>query len=170
MKRFIIWLAITVVFVLLLAYSYLYYLYAYDVKIGQHLSLSDDASTAVKKLEYMDVYIGAIAKNIHRNDARFVFKRERLTCDAQLTILGTLKQRLEETTKMNPESFEYQQAMAQISGQEYDHTLDSIDNIIHSCWLRQNMLVVFTLWFGWFFYIVGTCFCINWCTIADELF
>lgn len=170
MKRFIIWSMITIVYVCLLGYAYLYNSYFYKVKIGQYLSLSDDASTATKKLEYVNEYVDAINKQIDKDDARFIFKQERLTKTAQLVILSTLKQRLEETTRMNPESFEYQQAMAQISGQEYDHTLDSIDNIIHSCWFRQNMFVVFILWFGWAVYIVLTCVCVNWSTVADELF
>ena len=169
MKRIIIWANITIVFMLLLGYAYIYNWYIYDVRIGQYLSLSDDASTAEKKLEYIDKYIASINKYIHRNDARFVFKRERLTCDVQLIVLETLKQRLEETTRMNPESFEYQQAMAQISGQEYGHTLDSINSIIHSCWLRQNLFVVFVLWFGPIIYGLLTSRCINWETVADEL-
>jgi hypothetical protein len=63
---------------------------------------------------------------------------------------------------MKPDSFEYQQAMAQISGQEFDHTLAEINGIIHSCWLRQNNIAIFNLWFSWMpcliFFIVGAVF------------
>lgn len=138
----ILWLA----FLVCGTYSYTY---RYDVAIGQHARLADDASTASKKLEYLEKYVGAVGEHITRNDARFIFKRERLTRDVQLEVLQTLVQRLGEAAKMDPQSFEYQTAMQQLTTQEFDHVLYAINGIIHACWLRQSGWLVFCLWFSW---------------------
>ena len=129
--------------------------YFYDVKISQFVKLADDASTADKKLEYLLKYENAIRSFIWNNEARYVFKRERLTRDKQLEIIGTLVQRLTEAKTMNPVSFEYQTAMSQITGQEFNHTLADIDSIIHDCWLRQSAFAVFCLWFAWIPCLLG---------------
>jgi len=124
------------------------YFYTYDVQIGQYLKLADDASTASCKLEYLQKYAEQIKANITRNQARFIFQRERLTRDTQLRIIQTLIERLRITSEMNPASFEYQQAMAQITSQEFNHTLKDINEVIRSCWFRQSPLI-FELWFWW---------------------
>ena len=134
---------------LLLGLGLAYSVYWYDVRVGQYIELSDDASTASAKLHFLEKYVEQIKLNITRNDARYIFKRERLTRDRQLEILSTLMQRLKTASMMKPESFEYQQAMAQITGQEYNHILNDIDIIMQECWLRQSRLCVFELWFSW---------------------
>jgi hypothetical protein len=169
MKRIITWILITIAYLMILINSLVYRYYSYEVKVGQYLELSDDASTAKVKLEYLKQFIDAIEKNITRNDARYIFKKERLTKDAQLKIIKTLQTRLEETAEMKPESFEYQQAMSQISGQEYDHTFSEIDNIIRGCWSRQNdfALIIPTIaLIGW---IIATLILINWDTFLGIL-
>lgn len=112
--------------------------YSYSVKVEQYLSLADDASTAKAKLAYLHGYKKSIRTHIVRNDARYIFKKIRLTRDEQLKIIDTLLQRLTTTSEMDPKSFEYQQAMAQLSGQEFNHTLEDIDYILWNCWLRQH--------------------------------
>lgn len=135
-------------------YGWLYLDYYYEVGIGQYIRLADDASTAEKKLEYLKRYEGAIRLKIVRNDARFIFKQERLTRDTQLVILGTLQTRLQDSTEMNPLSFEYQTAMQQITGQEFEHELTEINDIIWGCWYRQSGLVIFCLWFAWLPWVI----------------
>ena len=144
-----------VLWIFLLIHGMIYYGYWYDVKVGQYVKLSDDASTADVKLQYLVKYAEQVKSLIKRNDARYVFKRERLTRDAQVRIIETLVERLKQASEMNPKSFEYQQAMAQISGQEYDHTLQEIDGIMRSCWLRQASIVVFGLWISWLPCLIG---------------
>jgi len=129
--------------------------YSYDVAVGQYVKLADDASTAQLKTDYLSQYTRAIDARILRNDARFIFKCERLTRDTQLKVIGSLMERLRDTTAMDPKSFEYQQAMLQLTGQEFDHTLQEVDIIMQSCWLRQSPGMVFGLWFSWLFFLVG---------------
>lgn len=119
--------------------------YFYDKQIGQYLKLADDASTAQIKLQYFYQYRD-LASQISRNDAYFIFKQKQYTRDEQLKILDTLIIRLEDATNMDPQSFEYQQAMYQISGQEFNHTLERINSIFFNAWLRSGMISYWVIW------------------------
>ena len=136
-------------FVVSLVGGGIYLEYSYNVRMGQYAQLADDASTAQEKLRYLNKYQEQVQKHIVRNEARYIFKKERLTRTNQLAILDTLIQRLDEATKMKPDTMQYQQAMLQITGQEFDHVLAAINNIFNACWLRQSALAVFALWFSW---------------------
>ena len=160
--RLLIWLLITVICMLLLTYGLLFYCYLYSVNVSQYLKLADDASTAQTKLEYLNKYKEATIKHIKRNEGRYVFKQNRLTRDVQLSIIDTLISRLNDMNKMDTKSFEYQQAMLQITGQEFDHTINEIDGVIHSCWLRQNSFAVFCLWFLWLIWVISCFICADW--------
>ena len=127
----------------------IYYDYSYSVRMGQYAQLADDASTATMKLEYLTKYKEQVKKHIVRNDARYLFRKERLTKDNQLVILDTLVQRLNEAKEMKPDTMQYQQAMLQITGQEFDHVLGEINAVFKACWLRQSFAAVFALWFSW---------------------
>jgi len=132
----------------------IYLTYSFTVRMGQYAQLGDDASTAEKKLEYLQKYKEQVQKHIVRNDARYFFKKERLTRDNQIAILDTLIQRLEEAAQMQPDTMQYQQAMLQITGQEFDHVLAAINSIFKSCWLRQSGIAVFALWFSWVLWVL----------------
>ncbi len=135
--------------------GWIYLDYSYDARMGQYARLADDASTAQEKLKYLNKYKERVQKYIVRNEARYIFKKERLTRTNQLAILDTLVQRLDEAVKMKPDTMQYQQAMLQITGQEFDHVLDKINSIFQSCWLRQSGLAVFALWFSWIIWITA---------------
>ena len=142
----------------------IYIAYSYNVRMGQYAQLADDASTAQKKLEHLNNYKEQVQKYIQRNDARYIFKKERLTRDTQILILDTLIQRLDEATKMQPDTMQYQQAMLQITGQEFDHVLAEINSIFNACWLRQSGLAIFALWFSWVLWValfIGGCVSIS---------
>lgn len=117
--------------------------YLYTTQVSQYVQLADDASTPEKKLEYLKEYKEKIEERVTKNDARFIFKRVRLTRDTQLGIIDTLCSRLEDLTKMESNTMQYQQGMLQITGQEFDHTIQSIDSIIHACYIRQHWITFF---------------------------
>ncbi len=162
----VLWIVGLVLFIVFLSWGFIYSLYLYDVEIGQNVSLADDASTAVKKLEYLEKFSVAVRAKITRNQARFIFKRERLTRDKQLEILETLQTRLREAVSMDPTSFEYQTAMGQITGQEFDHALGEINGIMSSCWLRQSPFAIFCLWVSWWMF--GALVCVGYCIVAKD--
>jgi hypothetical protein len=112
--------------------------YSYSLNVGQYLNLADDASVAAVKLDHLREYRVAIQKTVQRNDARLWFTQRQYTRDAQLEILDTLITRLEQMSQMDPKGFEYQTAMQQVSGQEFDHTLNRIDGIFWDCWRRES--------------------------------
>ena len=120
--------------------------YLYTKNYGQYLKLADDASTAQKKLEYLKEYRAAVV-TIPQENAAYIFQQKRLTKTEQLKILDSLLDRLETTSSMKPESLEYQQAMYQITGQEFTHTLDEINDIFNSCYVRKDPMFFF--WYGW---------------------
>jgi ABC-type multidrug transport system fused ATPase/permease subunit len=154
MKAFILIVVSVVGLAICLVSGAVYYTYSYNVRMGQYAQLADDASTAQKKLEHLEKYKERVQKYIYRNEARYLFKKERLTRDNQLEILDTLIQRLEEAKLMKPDTMQYQQAMLQITGQEFDHVLSAINSIFRACWLRQSGMAVFALWFSWIIWLI----------------
>jgi len=115
-----------------------YSAYSYNRDIGQCVRLADDASTPELKLQYLKQYKEAVM-GISQEQARYVFTQSRYTKTAQIKTLDSLLIRLEQTTNMQPASMEYQQAMTQISGQEFDHALVEIDAIFWDCYRRENV-------------------------------
>jgi hypothetical protein len=113
--------------------------YGYSAGIRQYLNLADDASDAPTKLQYLQEYRQAVVENIHHNDARYWFKQRQYTRDIQVQILDTLIGRLQTMTQMDPRSTEYQFAMQQVTGQEFDHVLERIDGIFYACYCREGL-------------------------------
>lgn len=113
--------------------------YGYSRDVRQNLRLADDASDAPTKLKYLRAYRQAVVENIHHNDARYWLRQKQYTRDAQLEILDTLIGRLESMTQMDPKSPEYQFAMQQVSGQEFDNVIDRIDHIFFGCYCREGL-------------------------------
>jgi hypothetical protein len=113
--------------------------YKWKCEAEQYMLLADDASTADIKLLYLRQYRRAIEQKVTRNDARYIFTQERLTRDAQLGVLATLICRLEQISTMDAKSFEYQTAMQQVTGQEFDHAMTDVDGVFKDCWRRQSI-------------------------------
>jgi hypothetical protein len=113
--------------------------YGYSAGVRQYLNLADDASDAPTKLQYLQEYRQAVLDNVHRNDARYWFKQRQYTRDIQVQILDTLLGWLQAMTQMDPRSTEYQFAMQQVTGQEFDHVLARIDGIFYACYCRESL-------------------------------
>jgi len=165
--RYLIAILITLFCTIWLIFGLWISYYSYDVYIGQHLRLADDASVAGVKLDYLNQYKSAIKERILRNDARYFFTRDRLTRDTQLKIIDTLISRLSDMSQMDTKSFEYQQALLQVTGQEFDHTMTEINSVIHSCWIRQSIFVFCGLYLSWLVWLLGMIANINWVTVIE---
>jgi len=118
--------------------------YDYDNNIGSFFELSDKASTIDKKLEYLQQYEAALKNyGLDSGQSTIFFPTKNTNLEENFAVLGSLKQRLVDTAKMNPSSFEYQQAISQITSQEY-------------CWfptdvfLRGFYLKRYLFWLAWF--------------------
>lgn len=153
MKK-LIFLISAILFILAMVLG-IYTAYHYNVDCGQYLSLADDASTANAKLVYLKEYKDAVSQ-IKEENANYIFQQKRYTKSEQLKVLDTLINRLEITSQMDVKSFEYQQAMYQISGQEMNHTLEVINSVFYWCYAREHAYFIlhYILW-GILFLVVG---------------
>jgi hypothetical protein len=115
--------------------------YLYTVRIGQYLRLADDASTPQTKRKYLEQYKDAVIENVKRENARYIFTQTRLTKTTQLEVLDTLILRLDDIAKLTPGSLAYQQGMEQVTGQEFDHTIGSVNGIFKSCYIRESFFL-----------------------------
>jgi len=94
--------------------------YYWENEINSYFELSDQASTLDKKLEYMKQYKQALIDHgLDKGDARYVFKTPQTKLETQMKVLDTLIERMESAKKMDTASLEYQQAIKQITTDEY---------------------------------------------------
>jgi len=140
-----------VLFLATIACGFVWYLrgYLYDVRVGQYVLLADDASLPAAKWMYLHLYRDAVVKYVHREDARYLLKQTRLSKSAQLGILDSLIERLNALASMPPDSMAYQTGMQQITGQEFDHVIYSMDAIFYGIYVRDNFWGRFLLPYLW---------------------
>ena len=117
--------------------------YTYSRDVSGFIELADDASTAHQKLEFLESYREAVLIRIPNEKLRLIFTTPRHSRKTQLKVLDSLIQRLKEADKMQADSMAYQQAMLQISGQEFEHSLEDLNSIFHyAAWMQG-----WTFWF-----------------------
>ena len=145
MKKWCVLTAVLAVATIVLAIGWGVRDYLYDVRINQFIKLADDASTPAAKYSYLLKYRAGVVEHIARNSGRYIFRRERLTKDAQLANLDTLVERLEDIKVMPPDALAYQQGMLQISGQEFDHTLGEINGVFWDCYTRESFFLRYAI-------------------------
>jgi hypothetical protein len=100
--------------------------------------MADDASTAKLKLEYLNQYRGAVKKYVTGEESVYFWKTPQNKVSTQLRVLDSLVHRIEQTAAMPEGSLEYQQAMAQITGQEFETTLGTTNNVFYEAYIRQD--------------------------------
>ena len=137
MKIFLVWFLAIVIGVVLSVSTYMAS-FPYKKNVESHLGMADDASTAALKLEHLLEYKKSVLKVVKGDDARLIFKTPQTKKAAQIAILDSLIDRVSTTAKMKTDSFEYQTAMNQITGQEFSGTIDSTNKMFFSMYARQN--------------------------------
>ena len=104
--------------------------YRYDRDVESYYTLSVQASTAEKKLEYINIFENKIIENnLITGYGAIIFKKPKNDAFHQYEILKTIKERLISINSVNISSFEYQQAMYEMSrielavssAETYDH-------------------------------------------------
>lgn len=94
--------------------------YGYDRNIGSYYELSNQASTATLKVQYLQTFRDKLAQNdLLSGQAVLIFPTPQTSVDEQTKILDSLIDRLNKTAGMNESSFEYQQALYQITRNEF---------------------------------------------------
>jgi hypothetical protein len=137
MKIFLTWFIAIIIGVLLSVSTYMAS-FPYKQNVESYLGMADDASTAALKLEHLLEYKKSVLKMVKGDDARFIFKTPQTKKAAQMAILDSLIDRVSTTAKMKTDSFEYQTAMNQITGQEFEGTINSTNQMFFSMYERQN--------------------------------
>jgi predicted transcriptional regulator len=111
--------------------------YRYNKQIGSYWSLADKASTIDAKKEMIDKYVFAI-EEAHLGGYNAIYlKTPDNSYEENMKALKTLQSRLTEIKGMNPNSFEYQTALQQITGQEMGEA-DKMLNVFEGIWYLNN--------------------------------
>ena len=94
--------------------------YQWNKNIYNEWELSDRASTIDKKLEHLHAFKDNLEEyNLTEGQARYIFKTKSTDLAENTIILDTLIERLENTNKLSKSSLEYQQALKQITTDEF---------------------------------------------------
>lgn len=117
-------------------------IYEYERKYSSYWELADKSSTIQAKSEYIDKFTDAIkSAGLQGKYNAIIYKNFNNSFDANFTALKTLQTRLKEIKGMNVSSFEYQQAIQQITAQEQGEAHDMLATI-HGAWLLDNYILL----------------------------
>ena len=120
--------------------------YSFDRDAGAYLMLTDDASVAPAKLAYLEQYREAVHTIVTGDNARLVWSTPQTSVANQFFVLDTLVERVTQVAQMDPASFEYQQAMLQITGQEFAGSIETTNGLLRDAYIRRH---------GWLGYLHG---------------
>jgi hypothetical protein len=116
--------------------------YIYDKTIQSYWDLGVKASTLEQKAAYINDFVEALdAAQLHGNDA-VVFPTPNNSAEQNMVALKSLQSRMREIQHMDVTSFQYQQAMLQITAQEQGEAQSMLDTL-KGVWYKSNH---FFLW------------------------
>lgn len=111
--------------------------YQWENNVTSNWSLSDKASTIAAKSVYIDKFIAALqSANLADNDA-LIWKTADNNCQNNVQAVTTLRDRLDQIKGMDESSFQYQQAISQITAQEQGEASGTL-NTLNGCWMKAN--------------------------------
>jgi len=111
--------------------------YDYENHIGSYWSLSDKASSLDQKADYLDKFVAAIENSrLADHDAVF-FKTPDNSVEQNMIALKSLQKRMHEIKGMDVQSFQYQQAISQITAQEQGEA-GHLLSVFKGAWYLEN--------------------------------
>ena len=117
--------------------------YDYSNHIHSYWDLSVKASTIQQKSIYLDKYVSAL-ESARLGDCDALFLKTPDNCVEQnFVALRSLQGRMHDIIGMDPNSFQYQQAMQQISGQEQEEPYE----VFKAAWYKKNHFLLWN-WVG----------------------
>lgn len=120
--------------------------YEYERTVGSFWNLSVKASTLELKADYLNRFVAAVdSAHLSGNDAIF-FPTPDNSIEQNLMALHSLQQRMSEIRGMDVTSFQYQQAISQITSQEQDEATAML-SVIQGRWFLDHHLI-FWDWVG----------------------
>jgi len=118
--------------------------YEYENKYGYAWELADKSSTIKDKAKYIDEFVSLIKYtrwDFANYDAIYLQTKDN-SFDRNLEAVKTLQKRLTEIQNMNPNTFEYQVAIQQITQQEQGEAYNML-SVIKGCYVLNNY------WYCW---------------------
>lgn len=110
----------------------------YNQEIHNYWVMADRSSLIQDKSEYIDKYVDALEKsNLEGNNANIFLETPTESFDENFKSLKTLQERLHEIKNLDPESFQYNTAINQITSQEQGEA-SQMNNVIERCWMQEN--------------------------------
>lgn len=121
--------------------------YKYENKYSSYWILADKSSTIDAKSKYINMFIdtldhGNFYKEFSDNASLFL-KTPSTSFDNNLQALKTLGTRLDEISKMDVKSFEYNTAIQQITAQEQGEAAPMLA-VFKNCWIIKNYIWAYT--------------------------
>ena len=116
--------------------------YSYSNSVGSYWELAIKASTIKHKSEYLNQYVAALDKAGLADSSALWLKTPNESVEQNKVALKSLQGRLEEIKGMDPSSFQYQQAMAQITAQEQDENSHLVGTFKEAWYMSHH----FFLW------------------------
>ena len=115
--------------------------YEYEQTISSYWTLSDRASSLPLKAAYLDQFVAAV-DSAHLTGHNAVFlKTPQNDVGQNIVALKSLQERMHDIRNMDVTSFQYQQAMAQITGQEQGEAQAMLDTIEGVWFLKHHPLL-----------------------------
>jgi len=126
--------------------------YSYSRQVESFWNLSVKASTIQKKSAYLDQYVAALEAVRMADSSALWLKTPDNSVEQNKLALYSLQDRMHEILTMNVSSFEYQQAMAQITGQEQDEAHKML-SVFKDAWYLEHHFFLWD-WMGVLSFVV----------------
>jgi hypothetical protein len=120
--------------------------YEWNNTAKSYWNLADKASTIQAKADYIDKFLSALKGAELADNNALIYKTADNNCANNVQAVSTLRDRLNEVRTMKVDSFEYQQAIQQITAQEQGEASALLDEL-NGCWMKANH---YYLWNGWY--------------------
>lgn len=122
--------------------------YRYIREVSYHWELADRSSTIDAKCDHISKFVESLEKASMAEYNAVFFPTPENSFKNNLDALKTLQRRLIEIRKMNPISFEYNQAIQQITAQEQGEAKKMMAEF-DGCWTKNNYIWLWD-WVGVF--------------------
>lgn len=118
-------------------YNVVYANYQWENSVLSNWSLSDKSSTLDAKASYMDKFVSALQNSHLADNDALIYKTADNNCQNNIDAVTTLRDRLTQIKGMDETSFQYQQAIQQITSQEQGQA-DTMLATLNGCWMKTN--------------------------------
>jgi len=139
--------------------------YGFWRDVDSYRRLAVAASTADAKLAYLATYRELLGRELKpEHYGALVLKTPANRVDQNLDVLDTLLIRLREAQKMDPESFQYQQAMFQLTEHEFENS-----GVFSRAWMLEHGGALQYLWILWLSVVGSVLLVFGFCVFIDYL-